>query len=172
MHMKKAFGAFVVSLMLLAISVLGCNHSVDSMLTDYNTSFNTGYVTVGNNDSSESTLEPDDSGYDQRTLLFDYYTVFDIGTLNLAAPASCKAFNWVVTDPSADDDTAPVTITYYDGSRSSYRASQDFVVYIPTSGLEVGHTYKITLVVTGKEDGVYTDAAQLFIVDYEYNIGD
>ena len=172
MHMKKAFGAFVVSLMLLAISVLGCNHSVDSMVNDYNTSFNTGYVTVGNNDSSESTLEPDDSGYDQRTLLFDYYTVFDIGTLNLAAPASCKSFNWVVTDPSADDDTVPVTITYYDGSRSSYRASQDFVVYIPTSGLEVGHTYKITLVVTGKEDGVYTDAAQLFIVDYEYNIGD
>lgn len=169
--MKRA-SAFVLIISFLVLVLLsGCNNSVESMLDDYNGGFNTGYVTVGNSDESEYTLEPDDSGYDQTRLLFDYYTVFDIGTLNLCAPASCKEFKWVVTDPTAEDDTEPVSITYLDESTSSYRATQDFVVYIPTSGLEVGHTYKITLSVKGKNDGTYTDAAQLFIVDFKYNIG-
>lgn len=141
------------------------------MLDGYNGGFNEGYVTVSNNDSTPYTLEPDDSGYDQSNLLFDYYTVFDIGTLNLSAPAGCLGYKWVVTDPSAEDDSEPLSITYIDKSTSSYRATKDFVVYIPESGMVAGHTYKITLQVTGKRRGIYTDSAQLFIVDFKYNVG-
>ena len=169
--MKRA-SAFVLSISFLVLLLASaCSNSVDDMLEGYNGGFNTGYVTVGAKDKSEYALEPDDSGYDQTTLLYDYYTVFSIGTLNLSAPSSCKSYKWVVTDPAAKETSAPVTITYFDESTSSYRATADFVVYIPTSGLEVGHTYKVTLAVTGKNGGVYTDSAQLFIVNYEYNIG-
>ena len=69
MHMKKAFGAFVVSLMLLAISVLGCNHSVDSMVNDYNEQFSTGYASVSDSYSPTTVLKPDDEGWDESMLL-------------------------------------------------------------------------------------------------------
>lgn len=169
--MKRASAFVLIFSFLFLLLASGCNQSVDDMLDGYNGGFNDGYVTVGNSDETEYTLEPDDPGYDQTRLLFDYYTVFDIGTLNLCAPSGCKEFKWIVTDPSAEDELAPVPITYLDQSTSSYRATKDFVVYIPTSGLEVGHTYKITLIVKGKKDGVFTDNAQLFIVDFKYGIG-
>lgn len=139
------------------------------MLGEYNGGFNKGYVTVGNSDDSEYTLEPDDSGYDQNHLLFDEYTVFDIGTLNLAAPISCKTFKWVLTDPEGKDSLAPLNVKYYDGQISASRGTKDYVVYMPESKLESEHTYKLTLTVTGKKGGVYTDSCLIFVVKYYVN---
>ncbi len=168
--MKRASAFVLIFSFLFLLLASGCNQSVDDMLDGYNGRFNVGYVTVSNSDNSEYTLEPDDSGYDQTRLLwFDYYTVFDIGTLNLAAPSSCRNYKWVVTDPSAKDKTEALTITYYDGSKSTYIGTQEFVLYVPTSGLEVGHTYKLTLSVTGKNGGVYTDSCLLFIDKFYVN---
>jgi len=142
---------------------------VDDMLDDYNGGFNKGYVTVSDKDDSDYELEPDDPGYDQTKLLFDDYTVFDIGTLNLAAPQSCLNYKWVVTDPSAENTMEAVPVTFYDGNTSSYCATKDFVVYIPESGLETEHTYKLTLAVTGKKGGIYTDSCLFYIVKYYVN---
>ena len=136
------------------------------MLDGYNGGFNVGYVTVSNSDNSEYTLEPDDSGYDQTRLLYDDYTVFDIGTLNLVAPPSCKSYAWTLTDPDADDKTEAVTLTFYDGEKASVRRTKDYVVYIPESGLKNEHTYKLTLAVTGKAGGVYTDSCLIYIVKF------
>ena len=142
------------------------------MLDDYNKGgFNTGYVTISDKDESEYELEPDDSGYDQTKLLYPTYTVFDIGTLNLAAPASCQSFKWVVTDLDSDDTEEPIAVTYYneDYPKDS-QTTKDFVVHIPDSGLESPHTYVLTLTVVGKKGGVYKDAAQLFIVKFNYGV--
>jgi len=167
--MKKP-SAFVLSLsFLFCVCVLSCDTSVDEMLEEYNKGFNQGYVNVSNKDESEYSLEPDDSGYDQNRLLFDEYTVFDIGTLNLAAPISCRNFKWVLTDPAAEDTLAPLTVRFYDGQVSDSRATKDYVVYMPESKLESEHTYKLTLTVTGKAGGVYTDSCLIFVVKYYIN---
>ena len=136
------------------------------MLDDYNGGFNTGYVTVSDKDTSQEVLEPGDQGFDQTTLLFSSYTVYSIGTLNLAAPSSCKQFIWELTDPSADDPNKAVEVTYFDGTTSTRRRTSDYVVYMPESGLEIGHTYYLTLTVTGKDGRVYSDLAQIFTVKF------
>ena len=140
------------------------------MLGEYNGGFNTGYVTVGNSDESEPNLEPGDEGFSQKNLLFDSYTVYDVGTLNLAAPESCKTYEWVITDPSAEDISEAVKVTFYDGTSSKKRSTSDYVVYIPESGLDVGHTYYLTLTVTGKDNRVYSDLAQIFIVEFHIDV--
>ena len=167
--MKRDTSFVLILSILILLLTSACNNSVDDMLEGYNGGFNQGYVTLSNEDESPYSLEPDDSGYDQTRLLYDDYTVFDIGTLNLIAPASCKSFKWTLTDPDAEDSMEPISVTYYDGSTSFYRATQDFIVYVPDSGLETGHTYKLTLVVRGKSDGVYTDSCLIYIVKYYVN---
>ena len=168
--MKRAF-AFVLSLSILVFTVLSCNNSIDSMLDDYNSGFNPGYVTLGSEKEEEEViLEPGDQGFNQKDLLSSEYTVFDVGTLNLAAPSSCKSFAWVVTDPDAEDVTAPLEVTFYDGKKATVRKTQDYIVYMKKSGLEVGHTYYLTLTVTGKDGRVYSDLAQLFIVKFHIEV--
>ena len=140
------------------------------MLDNYNGGFNKGYVTLGNRDDSDEVLEPGDQGFDQKTLLASEYTVFDIATLNLNAPESCKSFSWIITDPSAEYPKLPVEIKFYDGTKASERKTRDFVVYMPESGLEIGHTYYLTLTVTGKDGRVYSDLAQIFTVEFHVDV--
>ena len=140
------------------------------MLGDYNGGFNTGYLTVSNSDLSEERLEPGDEGFSQSDLLFNQYTVYDIGTLNLSAPASCKSFSWILTDPTAEDDIAPIEVKFYDGVKTSNRRTQDYVVYLPEAGLEIGHTYYLTLTVVGKDGRTYTDLAQVFTVEFHIEV--
>lgn len=166
--MKKAF-AFVISLSFLVLVLSACNNNVDDMLEDYNGGFNVGHLTVTDSDTKEYTLEPDDSGYDQKKLLFDDYTVFNIGTLNLAAPESCRSFKWTLTDPSAENPDEAITVKFFDGTRTCERVTKDYVVYMPESGLESEHTYKLTLSVTGKSGGKYSDSCLIFIVKYYVN---
>ena len=168
-NMKKPSAFVLILSFLLLVLLPTCNNSVDDMLENYNGGFKKGYVTVGDNDESEYTLEPDDSGYDQNRLLFEEYTVYDIGTLNLAAPQSCTNFNWFITDPDGDDSLEQLTVTYYDGTTSAVKSTREYVVYMPDSGLESEHTYKLTLTVTGKNGGVYTDSALLYIVKFYVN---
>ena len=167
--MKKPSAFVLILSFLLLVLLSACNNSVDDMLENYNGGFNHGYVTVSDTDESEYELEPDDSGYDQTRLLFDEYYVYDIGTLNLAAPESCRNFKWILTDPAADDTLIEVPVTFYDGLTASYRSSRDYVVYMPDSGLTPEHTYKLTLTVTGKAGGIYTDSCLLYIVKYYVN---
>ena len=167
--MKRA-SAFVISLgLLVCVLVSACNNDVDDMLDDYNGGFNAGYLTVSNKDESEYELEPDDSGYDSTRLLFEEYYVYDIGTLNLFGPASCRNFLWTLTDPASEDPSAPVTVTYYDGSTSEYKRTREYTVYMPESGIESEHTYKLTLRVTGKNGGVYSDSCLIYVVKFYVN---
>lgn len=163
----KKLASFAILILLLTFS--SCNNSVDDMLDDYNSGFNTGYTTISGKDESEYTLEPDDSGYDQTRLLFDEYYVYDIGTLNLSGPSSCKNFKWILTDPAAEDALAPIEVTFYDGGVTDERTTREYVVYMPTSGLEAEHTYKLTLVVTGKNGGIYTDSCLIYVVKFYVN---
>lgn len=139
------------------------------MLDNYNGGFNKGYVTVSDKDESAYDLEPDDSGYDSTRLLFDEYYVYDIGTLNLFGPASCKNFKWVLTDPAGEDPSVPLTVTYYDGSTADVKRTREYTVYMPTSGIESEHTYKLTLNVTGKKGGVYSDSCLIYVVKFYVN---
>lgn len=167
--MKKAF-AFVISLSFLILVLSSCNNSVDDMLDDYNGGFKKGYVTINDKDESEKNLEPGDQGFDQKTLLYPEYTVFDIATLNLNAPKSCKSFSWILTDPKAENVTKPIKVKFYDGTVTSERKTRDFIVYMPESGLEIGHTYYLTLTVTGKDGRVYSDLAQIFTVEFHIEV--
>ena len=167
--MKRLVVLFDI-LCFLALALTACNNSVNDMLEDYNEGFKTGYVTVSDSNLAEETLEPGDEGFSQSSLLFAQYTVFDIGTLNLAAPASCKSFSWVLTDPNAEDTTEPLKVTFYDGSSTTIRRTQDYVVYMPESGLEIGHTYYLTLTVIGKDGRTYSDLAQIFTVEFHVEV--
>ncbi|MBQ9280894.1 MAG: hypothetical protein IJ207_01670, partial [Treponema sp.] len=167
--MKKASAFVLISSFLLLVLASACNTSVDDMLDDYNDGFNLGYTTVSDKDESDYDLEPDDSGYDQTRLLFDEYYVYDIGTLELFGPKSCRNFKWTLTDPAGEDTLEPITVTYYDGSTSDIKRTRDYMVYMPESGLETGHTYKLTLTVTGKKGGIYTDSCLIYVVKFYVN---
>lgn len=140
------------------------------MLDGYNGGFNVGYVTVSKNDESEEILEPGDEGFSQKTLLFDSYTVYDIGTLNIAAPSSCRSFSWILTDPSIRKGDNTVKVTFFDGISTTERKTKEYVVYMPNSGLETGHTYYLTLSVIGKDGKTYTDLAQIFTVEFHIEV--
>ena len=171
---KSAAWLALSFIFLSAVTSFSCNNSIDDMLGEYNEGFNWGYISISDKqEESTVVLEPDDSGFDQSTLLFDFYTVFDIGTLNLSAPASCQSYHWAVTDPSAEDPDAFVPVIYFNETiAEDVHREKDFVVNIPKSGLETPHTYVLTLTVRGKKGGIYKDSAQLFIVEYEYDITD
>ncbi|MBB5227283.1 hypothetical protein DYE50_02690 [Treponema ruminis] len=168
--MKKA-SAFVLSLSILVLVLLSaCNNSVEDMLDDYNGGFNKGYVTLTGENKAEEVLEPGDEGFSQRNLLFDSYTVYDVGTLNLAAPESCKSFSWVLTDPSIKHGDDVVEVMFFDGVSTTERKTKEYVVYIQDSGLQIGHTYYLTLSVIGKDGKTYTDLAQIFTVEFHIEV--
>lgn len=168
--MKRA-SAFVISLgLLVCVLVSACNNDVDDMLDDYNGGFDAGYLTLSNDDLTETVLEPGDEGFSQNDLLFQQYTVYDIATLNLAAPESCKSFEWVLTDPKGENPNAPVTVRFEDGTKTTKRRTQTYIVYMPKSGLEIGHTYYLTLTVVGKDGRTYTDLAQIFTVEFHVEV--
>ena len=174
MHMKKAFGAFVVSLMLLAISVLGCNHSVDSMVNDYNEQFTVGYTTIDTNDSGEEViLQPGEQGFDERDMLRDEYFLGYDSTLNLYAPETCETFQWYITDPDDPDETnikfCPCNEPYNSQYWCTEIDTQTFSIYAEDSGLDNGTTYKLTLNVW-KGGNKYSDHCSLVVyTHYEWN---
>ena len=164
MHMKKAFGAFVVSLMLLAISVLGCNHSVDSMVESYNGQFSTGYASISDSYSPTTVLKPDDEGWDESMLLYDEYFMYDDGMLILAAPDNCPSATWRFFDP--DDEYSLVTVTLRTGTDSNGNityfkgtiyAGDTLTMYVPESGLTGPKTYQLQLSVISEGGNTYTD---------------
>ena len=168
--MKRA-SAFVLSISFLVLLLASaCSNSVDDMLEGYNGGFNTGYVTVSNTDESEELLEPGDEGFSQRKLLFDSYTVYDVGTLNIAAPSSCKSFSWILTDPSIKNGDNVVKVTFFDGVSATERKTKEYVVYMPDTKLEIGHTYYLTLTVIGKDGKTYSDLAQIFTVEFHIEV--
>ena len=161
--MKSFCVVAIFSIFLVALC--SCGNSVQDMVDQYNEGFTTAYTTVSNQEEEE-VLEPGDEGFNQRNLLFDSYTVYDVGTLNLSAPTSCKSFSWVLTDPSVRNGDDVVRVTFFDGTSTTERRTREYVVYIPDSGLEIGHTYFLTLTVVGKDGRTYSDLAQIFTVEF------
>lgn len=136
-------------LLLLVPLLAGCSNSVQTMLDDYNSRFTA--------IKTEVSLNPGDEGFDESNMLFRWYYVASDDTLNLFGPYKCNSYNWIVTDPDTNEE---VNVNMFAGYTKYQR---EYVTYIPESGLEVPHTYKLTLQVTDKEGNVYTDIAELVL---------
>lgn len=165
--MRKFY--FVAASSIFLFMTASCGNSVQDMVDQYNEGFTTAYTTVSK-EETEEILEPGDEGFSQRTLLFDSYTVYDVGTLNLFAPKSCRSFSWILTDPSIKNGDNVVKVKFFDGAIQSERKTSEYVVYIPESGLEIGHTYFLTLTVIGKDGRTYSDVAQIFTVEFHIEV--
>ena len=159
----------------LAVLLLytACKDNVNTMLDDYN-----GHYEPATN--MELIKNPGDSGFDQKKMLDDLYTVSSEGNINLAAPYNCKSYSWFfyktinkIQRESGESaiDTELVDITdkldFYPGCGKNMR---EFRAYVPTSQLEAGvflgaGTYILRLVVIGNDNQKYTDWCKIIIYE-------
>lgn len=150
--MKKVNCRFPTLLFLLGMIFTGCSDSINTMLEEYNDNFEKKV-------SWYSEPQPGDPDFNERNMLFDEYGVTSEDTLNLSAPGNCNEYTWTMEDP--DEDYAVVTVNHYGVSNNK---SKDYAVYIPTSGLKCGKTYRLHLWVRGKTDNKeYNDWAAIII---------
>ncbi len=139
-----------------------CSNSIDSLVSDYNSDFDTD-VTVT---KSSSALSPGDDGFSADNMLKETYFVNSTATLNLYAPVNCSTYKWKLLQI---EQVTELNLTYsveravsYSLSNGSSETSRAFILYIPTSGLEAG-TYKLTLTVTDKEGNEYSDNCRIVV---------
>lgn len=127
------------------------------MLDDYNSGFTPNY--------EFSSPCPGDEDFDEKKMLMGEYYVGSDDTLNLFGPYNADSYEWVLTDPE-DEEQQEVNVKLF-GSYTKYQ--REYVIYIPTSGLKIGKTYKLTLTVSDKEGVKYTDSCGLIIYQhYEF----
>ena len=154
----KKFVLFIIFSFFFA----SCSNSIDSIISDYNSDFDT-EVTVK---KSTSSLSPGDDGFCADDMLKETYFVSSTATLNLYAPKNCASYKWKLLQI---EQVTELNLTYsveravsYSLSNGSTEASRAFILYIPTSGLERG-TYKLTLTVTDKEGDEYSDNCRIVV---------
>lgn len=169
----------LVSLFAAAVVLNACKDNVYTMLDDYNSHFSPG------TDWSK-TKYPGDEGFDETRMLDDLYSVSSDGTITLAAPFNCKAYDWhfykTLNEATLDlalttnnfKATALEDITdrlfYYN---SSGKNTREFIVYIPKSQISVGEslgpgTYVLKLSVVGNDDLTYSDWCKVVIFEQIY----
>jgi len=148
---KLKFSLYVTLLSLLFIN---CKTSVDTMISDYNQNFET----PTSSKSDESSLLPGDMNFDQNQMLKNEYYIYEDASFVVSGPASCSSYEWIIIDVS-DTNQTPIAVVTRPGSSLT---SKNFAIYVPESGLETGHTYKLTLTVMsgGK---AYKDSCGLII---------
>lgn len=151
-----------VLLIIFSFLLASCSDSIDSIISDYNSDFDT-EVTVK---KSTSALSPGDDGFCADDMLKETYFVSSTATLNLYAPKNCASYKWKLLQI---EQVTELNLTYsveravsYSLSNGSTEASRAFILYIPTSGLEIG-TYKLTLTVTDKEGDEYRDNCRIVV---------
>ncbi len=154
----KKFVLLIFSLFLFAT----CSNSIDSIISDYNSAFES-EVSVK---KSTSSLSPGDDGFEQENMLKETYFVSNNATLNLYGPKNCASYKWKLLQI---EQVTEVNLTYsveravsYSLSNGSSETSRAFILYIPTSSLENG-TYKLTLTVTDKEGNEYSDNCRIVV---------
>lgn len=140
--------------------VSGCSHNIDSMIENYNSKI----PAVDNSVLAEDSPGPGEPGFDESEMLADFYT-FDpdgtVETFQLQAPKKCRSIKWKVEEyDSTRREYFPVEVDFLAGSSDE---SVYFAVPIPKHGLEPGHSYWITLIVTSKEDVSYKDKTVLHV---------
>lgn len=135
--------------LILALT-LGCQNSVDTVIEDYNSSFELEIP-------EDPHPGPGEPGFNQNDLLLDKYFISSTETLNLAGPANCN-YEWTFTniDPSDNKKNFAKLV-----NGSSY-TSRRFVMYIPLSEISEG-SYRLRLSITDKEGNRYTDNCILYI---------
>ena len=173
-YMRAGKSAFALCLMLLAVALSGCNHSIDDLLNDYNKHFEVGYTTISSEDTvDEVILQPGEQGFNEADMLRDEYFLGWDSTLNLYAPVTSDSFQWVITDPEDSDET-PIQFCPcnepYNSEYLVYEATtQTFSIYAEDSGLDNGTTYRLTLNVW-KGGKKYSDTCSLVVYrHYEWN---
>ena len=169
-YMRAGKSAFALCLMLLAVALSGCNHSIDDMVDSYNTQFTVGYASVSDSYSPTTALKPNDEGWDESMLLYDEYFMYDDGMLILAAPDNCPSATWRFFDP--DDEYSLVTVTLRTGTDSNGNityfkgaiyAGDTLTMYVPESGLTGPKTYQLQLSVISEGGNTYTDSCGIVV---------
>lgn len=129
------------------------------MLEEYNGQFTWTYVNlVDKKEDDETVLSPGDDGFDANDMLREIYAVQYDSTLNLAGPPkNVYSYTWTVYDPKKDYQEVAVNLM------SESVNSRTFTIYIPDSGLEADHTYKLTLRIITQGGIFYKDSCSLVI---------
>ncbi len=156
--MKKKLLILNLCLIILCGYITSCLNSMDDLTGSYNKNFTVTAI------EGEDVLKPGDEGFDENTMLYDEYFVYNDGTLNLAAPKDCYNYTWILRDPEYDYSVVQIA-KFWEGSGTNTR---EFIIYIPESGLEA-KTYQLSLTLYDKEGNAYTDVCGLIVYNhYEY----
>jgi len=128
------------------------------MIEQYNGGFKEAYTTLTETSLATNSLSPGDDGFDEKDMLRDEYFMYEDATLILAGPPNnVVSYIWIVYDP--DNDFKEIEINTVNGKTDT----KDFVIYLPDSGLKVGHTYKLTLKIKDRWGVDYSDSCSLVV---------
>lgn len=148
----------IITVVFFLISLSSCGNSLEDMLKEYNEGFSEANATLTEWDTATETLSPGDAGFNEKEMLRDEYFLYEDSTLILAAPPNnVVSYVWIVYDP--EDNDKEISVETVNGKTDT----KDFVIYVPYSGLEVGHTYKLTLKIKDGGGVDYTDTCGLVV---------
>ena len=121
---------------------LSCGNSMEDMVEQYNGAYTGVSLTLS----------------DDADMLRDEYFVWEDASLILAAPPkNVVRYSWTMYDP--DDGYSEVAVMTANGKNTG----REFVVYIPHSGLEVNHVYKLVLQIRDTGGADYKDSCSVVV---------
>lgn len=131
---------------------------MEDMVEQYNGAYTGVSLTISDDAETTEILSPGEPGFDENDMLRDEYFVWEDATLILAAPPkNVVRYSWTMYDP--DDGYSEVAVVTANGKNTG----REFVVYIPHSGLEVNHVYKLVLQIRDTGGADYKDSCSVVV---------
>ena len=162
------------SLCFAAVLLPGCKNDVYTMLDDYNSH----YEPATNMDII---INPGDSGFVEDRMLDPTYFVSSEGSINIAAPYNCQAYEWtfykIIYHQQGSQSTITSTLQDITDGLDFYadcgKDKREFRAYVPSSKIDAKEklksgTYILHLLVVGNDGNKYKDWCSIVIYDQVY----
>ena len=176
MNCRTFVPKLMFSLCLAALFALtaSCKNDVYTMLEDYN-----GHYEPATN--MDIVINPGDKDFREENMLDPTYFVSSEGSINVAAPYKCNAYNWtfykIVYQPQGSQSEIKSTLQDITAGLDFYPESgkdkREFRAFVPRSRISANEelkadTYILHLAVTGNDGKEYKDWCSIVIYEQVY----
>ena len=167
---QKLMLSFLAALFLCA----GCKNNINTMLEDYNSHYEPAT-------DMEHIINPGDEGFRQENMLDPTYFVSSEGSINIAAPYNCSAYEWafykIVYIQQGSQSEIKSTLQDITAGLDFYSESgknkREFRAFVPRSRISANEelkpdTYILHLTVIGNDGNKYKDWCSIVIYEQVY----